>query len=343
MAYSDTILRKAVAKSRGKVQQNETRKQLTGALDSSFRGQSEMVAQSELNRIKQSVNQPSEIYLLSKNETAVGTARACSATGNGGSRKIATTYDTVAAGFQISHDEIAENEFAHEEILAHELSEAFRRIDEALDVAAIAALEAAITSGTATAPYTPAAGVISVPLIDHTVDGSNLLAPYLSKLKAQMAFDKYMGLQLIGDTISMDLLDRILNQGNANSLNNQFQANGYDLSFSNNIVPTGTPEYSRSYLLPMGHFAISTWSKNLNSGKSNIDIGADRWTTIQHPTRGYMLDVKYNAGCVDNSGTTAGAEDDFSESWLISVDYSFLTAGEGLADTGVRRLSLLDS
>lgn len=338
MPYIDTTLVKAVVKAKAKIQQNETRQKLTGALDVAFRDQNTILSASELNRIKKSKNQPTEIFVLGKNTNAVGTSRACSATGNGGSRKIAPVYDTISAGFQISHDEIAENEFAHQEILAHELAEAMRRIDEGLDAAAITALEARISNGTATVPYTAAAGVITVPNADHTVTGTNLIAPYMSKLKSQMAFDNYTGLQLISDPASMDLIDRIANQGNGNSLNNQFQIAGYGLSFSNSLIAAG--EYSRAYVLPIGHFAITTWSKNFATGKSK-DLGNDKWMTIPHPTRpGVMLDVKYQAACVDNSGTTPGAEDDLSESWVISVDYSFLGAGDGLTDTGIRRLSL---
>ncbi len=335
MAYTDTALLTAFAKAFDIIQANQSRKQMTGALELAVANQSSMITVGELARVKKSVNQPTKIYVLGRNDTAVTEDRVCDPTGPGSSRAIEVTWDHISTPFSISHDEIEENEFSFDEVFVHEVAEAVRRLDEAHDAAIITALTAHLTSGTATVPYTPAAGVINIPQADYVITGTNPVPTFLAKMTSQFAVDRFVGnLDLIGDPVVMSILSAMMNQGTGNAGNVAYQFLNWNGRFSNNMPANGAGDYAKAFAIPGGLFTTATWAKTRTR-----DIGTDKWFTMPHPTRpGVMLEVKMKAACTDNSGTIDGAGNDLVEGWSIGYDHTTVFAGEGLADTGVRRL-----
>lgn len=337
MAYTDTALRLQFAKASDYIQANETRGELTGILDVGLMNQSSLIGATQVARLKQSVNQPTKVYLLSALTGATGTSRVCEGAGDTGSRAIDISFSTIEKGFKISRDEIAENEFSLSEVFAHNFSEAVRLLDEAVDAAGDTFLNAGISDGTATAPYTPLAGVIDVPLADYEYSASNQFAPFLSKLRAQMAKDNYRGdLQIIGEPLMEDYMARVIAQGESNANNNVFQARNYSFGISNNVQAPGVGENMIGYIMPKGHYSLVTWAKRYGA---DDNIGTDVWMNVPHPTRaGIMLEVKVKHQCEDTSGTTGGATNDRTMAISVSYDYAYVNGGSGLTDTGIRRL-----
>src|SRR3990172_885687 len=147
MAYSATALlavRAMIADAiAGKINQNELRQPMTGALSAYFASTPNLIAggAATIANIKNSSAQPVNIPILKQLSADVDSTRACTGTEEGDSALVTPTWQTVSKDFKMSELLFADNEIGYQVALQHNFMECFRKLHINLDSKATTNLE----------------------------------------------------------------------------------------------------------------------------------------------------------------------------------------------------------
>lgn len=352
--FDPTLLEKAwyTASQSDYMQANEFRKQSYGLIETAFSNQNSLIKATELSGMRTAAQRPTSIALNKRRTTAAGSTRACEeSTAPEATAQVPVTWATNHAGFFLSMDELTgANHFDFNSILAIQMSEAIRVMDEKYEAAAFAALLANKSNGLGTL-YTRVATDAQVPAADYNLS-TNSAALFMNKIKAEMSQNLYSGpYQVIGDPIFSSVVSALLNQGAGNSQNTAFQFQQFGYNFSNQMVNDGGV-YASAFVMNSGMFSTATWIKPKNRGNIKIDgvdtgsgswlvSGSDMWGYMIHPVYGFPIEIKVKTSCYDNSANAAEAQDDLKVSIGLSYDYSFQFGYTSSANTGIYRYELL--
>lgn len=332
MAFSPTILQDAILRTSEingfNLQENETRGSRYGALEAFVEQTSGLVPASRLKALKEATSQATSIDVFQREAVGTGTARACSGTGTGTTVNLPLTYVTISEEFQISFLEHEGNRTRYAEAFTHMFNERMKSIWTRLDTAGVTKLEAdkvlaANNQGT---------------IITQVGDAGQVAAAdkdqFFNKIKAEMEQnDHYSGIINIASTTQRELIRFDQAQGGANATNLQFQMGDFQHKTTNRIT-NGVGVQSTSYMVAPGTIGIIPWTNAL--ARAGKDIGADQWTTFQDPS-GMLgaIELKVKKECVDNSGSFAGAEADYVESFVMSFEYALVSAYDSVQGSAI--------
>jgi len=332
MAFSPTVLQDAILRTSQvngfEYQDNETRLSRYGALEAYVEQTPGLVPASTLAAIKEATTQVTSIDVFQREATGSGTARKCSGTGTGTTVNIPLVYTTIAEEFQLSFLDHAGNRTKYKEAFNHMFNERMKSIWTRLDTAIVTHLEAnkvlaANNNGT---------------IITQVGDAGQVAAAdkdqFFNKIKAEMEQnDHYSGIINIASTTQRELIRFDSAQGGANATNLQFQMGDFQHKTTNRIT-NGAGVQSTSYMVAPGTVGIIPWTNAL--AREGKDIGTDVWTTFQDPA-GLLgaIELKVKKECADNSGSFAGAEADYVESFVMSFEYALLVAYDSVQGSAI--------
>lgn len=339
MAFSATVLQDAISNisKDKKFVSRELRGSNYGALDAAIAQNNLLLPVSEIERVRQASTQTQKINVYNKIAAGAGTARKCSGTGTGTSAQVALSWSTIVEEFKMSFLEHAGNQLKYNDVFQYLLSQKLLAIYQRMDSKVVAALEANYSAGSGDS-FTLFNDAFQVPLNQYDI-ATTRAATWLNKVKADIMKNDFDpdNLLIVGESNFKAVMSSMLNQGQNTETNLGFQFQGVDSTFTNRVT-NNTGIYATGYAFEKGAFGFLTWNNALH--RSGKDIGTDVWTTMVEPRYGLSLELKAKKGCEDNSVSFTGAEADYTESFVISVDVCTPIAYTSDTNTGIYKYEL---
>lgn len=323
---TDTQLLSAIAKATQSIMgaaefrdyEHSTTKRLLNSQNDVFRN---------VNKLKQSDEQPTKVDLISRVYTASGTAKvaAHAAAAFPDSFVKDITYLKRVQTFKVSYKQADNNRFGYEEILQSELKNKLQSMYLDLSTYNIAWLDANRSQ----------VGVDSLMLFDDVTNNQfdNLLADrdYLfDNTIAALKKNRYVGMiDMIGDQKITQLHRRIGRQGDGNSVNLAPQIKGIDYIDEPQIALAAT---STAYAWQKGMVGMTTWNEKINRmGVGAIGNTEGLFTTMVDPVFGHKHDVHIKRAVADTSGSGGNSQDVVDE-YEISTIFTVQGAWESTAN-----------
>lgn len=321
----------------GKIQQNELRRPITGALNAYVASTPSLIlgGSDTLTRIKNSSEQVTKVPVLTKLTADNGTVRKCGTTGEGDSAMVTLSYQTLYEGFAMSELLYANNMVAYQQALRHNFMEKFRILHQRLEVLLAAHLEAnksAVNNGTINTFDNPT-DTMQVAFANR----NQMFASIMTEMMENNFMPEFFNVHSMGQKM-YQMLQQFEGSGNQNNLAPQQE--GFKHYGSNLVTPPTGTENSSYIFVPGTVGIIGPWMNKLH--REGRVAGQDTWTNIPDPfIPGWVWELKIQTGCVDNSGVSAGREADLVTSFGISGEFAFVKAYTSNTDTGIYKYSLL--
>lgn len=321
----------------GKIQQNELRRPITGALNAYVASTPSLIlgGSGTLESIKNSHEQVTKVPVLTKLTADNGTVRKCGTTGTGDSAMVTLSYQTLYEGFAMSELLHDNNIVAYQAALRHNFMEKFRILHQRLEVLLAAHLEAnksAVNNGSI--------NNFDIPTSTMQVAFANrnqMFASIMTEMAENNFMPEFMNVHSMGQKM-YQFLQQLEGAGNQNNL--APQQNGFIHHGSNLVTPPTGTENSSYIFVPGTVGIIGPWMNKLH--RKGAVSGPDTWTTIPDPfIPGWVWELKIQTGCVDNSSVSVGREADLVTSFGISGEFAFVKAYTSNTDTGIYKYSLL--
>ena len=317
--YANSVLLAAIGKVAPKFQAKEFRRQFYGAHELFLKDVDYSVP--NLAEIRASTLRTTTAKYLTKSSPTVGTTRACSPSGTvGDSGTVDLTWTPYVASITVSEKRHGNNYYSKVDALAAELEGVFQALHDDIETDMIANLE------------TNKTGVNNGSAFMGTWDSVNDIyeiaqaskTNYYNYIKTIMRENKYRGeLYAVQNVAAMAVMDEQVAQGSGNSTNLQYNYTG--LQFLESTALTVTSDYHiLSYVAEPSSVGVLDWIEPLN--RRGQIAGEKEWTTMQDPFGfGWTWQVFYTRACADTSGS-AGATQDLTETWEISIDLALVKA-----------------
>lgn len=343
MAFTPTVLQEAIMateKSAGLgIASNEKRLSKYGALEAHKMGTERLVPASTLTAMKEATAQPTSIDVFVRESEGTATTRACSGTGTGTTVNLPITYAGFREEFSLSDVEHQGNRTKYQEAFNHMFEQKLRSLYSRIDTASVANLEAnkATGAGAGSIYTTVVADAKQVPLASWDTDGD-----FYNNVSVEMAQNDFYGPYINVASTSQIALQRFdAQQGAGNSVNLGFQQNDFQHMTTNRLV-NGVGVTSTSYMVDPSAIGMLTWTNSLS--RRGKDIGTDQWSAFNDPL-GLLgnIELKIKKGCADNSGSFAGGEADYTESFVMFVEVAFLAAYDSVLGAPVFKYELMNS
>ena len=152
------------------------------------------------------------------------------------------------------------------------------------------------------------------------------------------------GIQVVGDAQLTYFVNQYINQGGSNNTNSQFQFNGLNFSYSNEVVTTGaTSAVSTGFAMPAGSLGMFEMvSPDAMAGRTAMN-GGKRWMTMNSDLMGLNMEVMMDDSCSDASATTGNALDTntYAENWQMGINVAILTAFDNSTNSGIKKFDFL--
>lgn len=280
-----------------------------------------------LNKLKQSDEQPTKVDMITRVYTASGTAKAAahSAAAFPDSFTKDVTFVKRTQTFKVSHKQADNNRFGYEEILQSELKNKLLSMYLDLSSYNIAWLDTNRTQ----------VGEDSIMLFDDVTNYrfDNPLANkdyFFDYVKAGMKKNRYVGmLDMVGDQRITAEFNRIGRQGAGNNENLAPQIAGIDYVDEPQIALAAD---STAYAWQKGMVGMTTWNEKLNRiGSGAIGNNEGLYTTMVDPVFGHKHDVHVVRATVDTSGS-GGHTQDIVDEYEITTIFTVQAAYESLAN-----------
>lgn len=345
LAYSATELLEARAfltdASAGKIQQNELRRPITGALQAlEASGPSLILGGTEtIKSLRESSEQAVKIPILKKLTADNGTTRLCGSGGQeGDSAMVSVTWQTLSEKFSMSELLYANNSVKYQAAFRHNFMEKFRILHQRLEVLSVAYLESnksLVNAGTINTFSTPTS-TMPVALANKAQYFASIMAEMMENNFQPEFFNVHSTSQMM-----MQALQQYEGAGNANNF--APQQNGFR-HFGTNLFSAPSGASSGSYIFIPGTVGIvGPWMNQLHRNGANLG-DMEVWTTVPDPfISGWVWELKIKRGCVDNSGVSAGREADLVTQFVISGDFSFVKAYTSNTDTGIYKYAMMSA
>lgn len=338
MAFTPTVLQEAILETQRSagygVSENERRLSKYGALEAHRAGTDRMIPASTLAMMKEATSQATSIDVFQRVAPGAGTSRACEGTGTGTTVNVPLVYNGFREEFKLSWIEHEGNRTKYQEAFNYMFAEKLRNLYSRIDTAAIANLEANVATGGGVGSIYAAdtnPDHKAVPLADH----SN----FFNNAMVEMMENDFNGPFFNVSTTSQVALQRFdAQQGANNDTNLSWMQTDY-VHYPTNRFAAGAGNTSASYLFDPSAVGMITWINQLS--RAGKDIGTDEWTSFADPL-GLLgsLELKVKKGCEDNSGSFAGAEADYAESFVMYVEVAFVAAYDSVLGAPIFRYNL---
>jgi hypothetical protein len=325
-----TIRVQAEASMAARINKNELRPPLTGALNAYFASTPDLIngGASTISSLKNSTAQPVAIPVVKQLTTTVDSARACGATEVGDSALITPTFQIVSKGFKMSSLMFAGNEINFQEAFRNNLEQTFIKLHLNLEQKAITNLvanQSAINNGSLNTWF-GALNQMNVSAANYNYFYSSIAAELLENNFNGQLFNVHMA-------AGREQVLRTGAQGMGNATNLQWQMDGFT-HFATNSISRPTASTTASFIFVPGTVGIVPWINKVS--RIGEDFGTEMWTTINDPfVPGLTWELKVRKSCADNSAVTTGGEADPTYEFRISAEFAYIAAYTSNTDTGI--------
>ena len=231
------------------------------------------------------------------------------------------TFATYQVGFTMTPALYGNNEITYEEDFARKIEKVSRALANALDVAAIAALEANKTQVFAELLYYTESG-------DSVQVGWDFRNDFFGDLNTIMAANDYNGqLHIVGNYGVKAIVEKMKEHGLYNDVNKQFEYGDKVFHFTKNLS-NGVGKFGTFYAVEEGNVGMLT--RFDSAAFRNAKSGQHEWGKTTLPYFGMPVGYHYYEAVGDQSGIAGEASAhitcDIKEYWGFSIDVAFLVA-----------------
>lgn len=338
-SYVQTLLLDALYKANNSdvFQSFEIRPSVYGALDAAWKMRNDILPAATIEGMKKSSARLNKIDVFKKEAAGAGTARKCTGTGDGSTARVTLSWQTVMEEFSISKLDLAQNNYTFQEMFSKRFNEKLKNLAKRIDAIVVAMLEANYTAGNGD-NFVTFNNAFQVPESEWNL-AANLASLWINSMKADM-FKNDLDqdqIHMVGDANMQGIMNSLIAQGSANSVNTFFQMSGLTGSFTNRIVNNGGIK-ATGYGFQKGAFGILTWINQLESEGENT--GTHIWTNFTMPRYGFKVGLKETITCADNSANVPGAEADSVHGYVLAVDISTPVQYSSDGNSGIYKYEL---
>lgn len=269
----------------------------------------------DINRLKQSDEQPTKVSLFTRNKKASTNVKAAVPTVSlGDTFESDIAYVRKVQTFDVSYKIAANNTYSYEEMLAAELRRAIISLYEDVSADAIAFMDTNRTQVATDSLITfdGASDAFQNPIGDKDF--------FFSNLQASLRKNKYSPIfTVVGDQMNGREFSRIAAQGSGNATNLQYTIPGIDYATEPQIVNTAL---GVAYGWQQGMFAMTNWNERLNrQGFGAPDSNEGFFTTVQDPIFNLRHDLRILRRSLDTSASN-GNPQDVVDSYEVAFTYA---------------------
>lgn len=270
-----------------------------------------------LNRLKQSDEQPTKVDLNKRVYTASGTAKSAShaAAAFPDSFTKDITYLRKTQTFKVSRKQADNNRFDYQRILEREMKNKLISLYTDLSTDNIAWMNANRSQIAEDGLMTfDGAGF----KYDNVLADRDFLFEYA---KSSQALNKYnkMNTIAVGDQRAAALYRKLAANGRTNADNTEYQLPGFTMVEEAQMSIGATSEF---FMWERGLVGMTTWNEKLNrEGSGSVGANEGLFTTMVDPAFGFDLDVHVVRGIADTSGS-AGNVQDVVDEYEIALTYA---------------------
>lgn len=255
-------------------------------------------------------------------EVTVANVRSCVIADDENTSALYTVnWVTLAVGFTMVPSLYMNNEISYEHDFARKMEKVCRALATAMDVQAIAALEANKTQVFKDQLYyAVTANVVSVPF--------RARMEWLADMNALMRANAYPGmLHIVGNTGIDSLIRKMAEHGIYNDVNKQLEFDGKVFHYTANIANEENV-FATAYVVEDGNVGVLTRvdRESLRRTRANFN----EWDVVQLPFIDLPVGSHYYTAVGDQSGIAGDASADMTcvvkEFFGFSVDIAFLVA-----------------
>lgn len=271
----------------------------------------------DLNRLKQSDQQPTKVDMNKRVYTASTTAKSAthSAAAFPDSFVKDITYNRLVQKFKVSYKQADNNRLSYENILMYEMKNKLQSLYLDWSTANIAWLNTNRTQVAAD----------SIMLFDETTnfqfDNANANKDYVFQyIKAAAKKNKYHGLlDVTADQRLAALYGKLSANGTQNANNTAFQMPGINLVEEPQMALGAA---SNGFFWERGTVGMTTWNELLNRrGEGSVGSNQGLFTTMADPVFGVQLDLHVKRDIADTSAS-AGNVQDVVDEYEIALTYA---------------------
>jgi hypothetical protein len=322
---TDTQLLAAITKASGTVMgSSEFRDYEHSTLKKLLSGESDVFT--NLNQLKESIEQPTKVDLHKKVYTASGTTKAAAhaAAAFPDSFTKDVTYLKKVQTFKVSYKQAANNRLGYDGILQHEIKNKLQSLYLDLSTYGIDWLNTNRSQ----------VGVDSLMLFDDVTNFQfdNVAGDkdyFFEYMKSAMIKNKFNGMiDVVGDQRIAARYRKLAANGISNADNTAYQLPGIDLVEEPQMISSAG---GSAFAWQKGLVGMTTWNERVNrEGAGAIGNSEGLFTTFVDPILGIAYDLHVKRGVADTSAS-AGNVQDIVDEYELSAIYTVQGAWESTA------------
>lgn len=339
MSLVATLLERIQPNYTGVFDKNELRRSNYGALETFVMDTANpmgILSPNDKMRIMESFGRKGGVIIpaLNADTVTIGNTRSCTiALDENDSAEFLLTFSTYAWGFTMHKAQYEQNSVAYIDDFSRKMRKYLLQLLSDLDDQCISQLETdknQVYPAGVTGIYPVLADALRVPALDANDAYNNIST--IANIQDYTADQ----INVISATTHRPLVNRLIAQGDANSVNEQFQFGPYDYSYSNRIT-NGAGVQGTQYSIPKGQLAIMN-RNDWDSKRGHTSTDGKQWAEVELPmslpmsgTPNMKVGSLHFSSCADavaELGTALGGHSEASlkEAFLFSTDVVTLTA-----------------
>lgn len=334
MSLVQTLMQPLWAKYTPQLDKNEVRKSRYGVWDF-FQQQSNLadgiLDEATKANIAKSFGNTVQVSVLDTKDVTISNVRSCTiADDENTSKKLALTFITYSFGFTMIKNQYYNNNIGYQTDFNRKLDLRLLKFAALLDSAGYATLNNARNV------YFPSDISAYYPVVGNALQVSDdEKNDYYNNLESIMnTMDYYGKVNIVTSTSGQPLVNRLLNQGANNGINEEFQLGGYEWWKSNRIVNNAGIK-STNFALTDGN--VGVYNRNDPDAINGESIGDfKKWDIVKVPIVNLDMASYYYADCADKSALhagTTGLTRTKVEGFEWSTDICYVTAYNSAPNT----------
>lgn len=264
-------------------------------------GTSSLIDDDLRGKIKRSMGNTIQVPVLDTQDVVISNVRSCTIPDSENVSKIITlTFVTYSFGFTMIPAQHFNNEIGYQQDFDKKMEKYLQKYALTLDTAAANHLNVNRNQ------YFPAEITNYYPVVGNALQVTDAEKDdfYNNASAIMQTMDFYGGTNVIASTTAMPMINRLKAQGAGNSVNQDFQFNGYEWTFSNRIT-SGAGVRSTAFLVPDG--VVGVENRNDPDAIAKSRVGTQKiWDEVTLPLVNQRVASYYYEDCADKSALHAG-------------------------------------
>lgn len=288
-----------------------------------------IINQEVIAKAKMSAGNSLAIPVINGDDITITNVRSCTISDYENTSALVTvTFSTYQFGFTMVPSQYKNNDIAYQADWNNKMKKMLKKMAATLDSAAIAKLEAdktAVMNSTLIGEGSKYGALVG----DAVQVSSAQKNLFFNDLSTIMAADDFYGrFNVVGSNSLRSTVNYLVNQGNANAENNEFQFGSFDFGYSNRVAVTDGSE-SSLYCMPKG--TLATVNRNDPDSIMGSTINSENYfEEVFLPIINLKMGSHYFKSCSDESAIVSPAQNQLKaavkEAFIFSTDVAFLTA-----------------